>query len=460
MNLVEPTSISRLRITACRGEYCLTAYAVALTVAASGTALALLDSGDAIKTPWVVLILAFAAAAAERGTVRIASTIESSVGLLPALFAAVVFGPFAAMSISGASMLGDLRRRPGVPLPHLRWIVYTCSRTLTGAAAGFVAMLGSHLVSNDVAAIALATVFAASALEFLDIFFFSVTMRLRGKDVLEALRAVVPLKLSGLPLFAPVVGLLAFTYQQISPWTLPLFLVPAFAAQRLSVLYQEQRRLAEDLANANVRLERANLSFATALVATLDARDRYTAGHSTAVAGYASEIAMRMGLAQEEQRLAHLCGLVHDIGKVGLPTGLLEKPGPLALRERRQMETHSAIGEMILANVDDYREIALIVRHHHERIDGSGYPDQLAGDEIPLLSRIIAVADAYDAMTSDRPYRDAMPSRVARLRLAQAVGTQFDTRAVAAFEAVLAEQGDVASAAPLPGSAHAVFIAV
>jgi putative nucleotidyltransferase with HDIG domain len=422
--------------------------------------LALLDSGDAIKTPWVVLILAFAAAAAERGTVRIASTIESSVGLLPALFAAVVFGPFAAMSISGASMLGDLRRRPGVPLPHLRWIVYTCSRTLTGAAAGFVAMLGSHLVSNDVAAIALATVFAASALEFLDIFFFSVTMRLRGKDVLEALRAVVPLKLSGLPLFAPVVGLLAFTYQQISPWTLPLFLVPAFAAQRLSVLYQEQRRLAEDLANANVRLERANLSFATALVATLDARDRYTAGHSTAVAGYASEIAMRMGLAQEEQRLAHLCGLVHDIGKVGLPTGLLEKPGPLALRERRQMETHSAIGEMILANVDDYREIALIVRHHHERIDGSGYPDQLAGDEIPLLSRIIAVADAYDAMTSDRPYRDAMPSRVARLRLAQAVGTQFDTRAVAAFEAVLAEQGDVASAAPLPGSAHAVFIAV
>ena len=103
------------------------------------------------------------------------------------------------------------------------------------------------------------------------------------------------------------------------------------------------------------------------------------------------------------------------------------------------MEEHSVIGERILAKVDDYAEIARIVRHHHERIDGQGYPDGLAGDEIPLLSRIIAVADAYNAMTSDRPYRDAMPSRVARMRLAQAVESQFDTTVIAAFEAILAE---------------------
>lgn len=101
------------------------------------------------------------------------------------------------------------------------------------------------------------------------------------------------------------------------------------------------------------------------------------------------------------------------------------------------MQLHPEIGERILANVDDYAVIANIVRHHHERVDGNGYPDGLANDEIPLLSRIIAVADAYNAMTSDRPYRDAMPSRVARVRLAQAVETQFDTSVVAAFEAVL-----------------------
>ena len=111
----------------------------------------------------------------------------------------------------------------------------------------------------------------------------------------------------------------------------------------------------------------------------------------------------------------------------GLPPGLLEKPGALTLDERRQMQEHSAIGERILAHVDEYSEIATIVRHHHERIDGQGYPDGLVDESIPLVSRIIAVADAYNAMTSDRPYRDAMPSRVARLRLAQAVDSQFDT---------------------------------
>src|SRR5947208_10217139 len=102
------------------------------------------------------------------------------------------------------------------------------------------------------------------------------------------------------------------------------------------------------------------------------------------------------------------------------------------------MDEHSAIGERILSKVDDYGEIARIVRHHHERVDGLGYPDQLDEEDIPVVSRIIAVADAYDAMTSDRPYRDAMPSRVARLRLAQAVESQFDTSVVAAFEAILA----------------------
>jgi HD-GYP domain-containing protein (c-di-GMP phosphodiesterase class II) len=102
------------------------------------------------------------------------------------------------------------------------------------------------------------------------------------------------------------------------------------------------------------------------------------------------------------------------------------------------MERHSEIGERILGKVDDYAEIARIVRHHHERVDGNGYPDGLKGEEIPLISHILAVADAYDAMTSDRPYRSAMPSRVARLRLAQAVESQFDTSVVAAFEAILA----------------------
>ena len=106
------------------------------------------------------------------------------------------------------------------------------------------------------------------------------------------------------------------------------------------------------------------------------------------------------------------------------------------------MEEHPVIGERILTKVDDYDEIARIVRHHHERVDGHGYPDGLIAESIPLISRILAVADAYDAMISDRPYRDAMPSRVARLRMAQAVGSQFDTTVVAAFEAILAQASE------------------
>src|SRR5207244_4427035 len=228
----------------------------------------------------------------------------------------------------------------------------------------------------------------------------------------------------------------------LSPWTLPLFFVPALTAQILFVMYQEQRQLTESVVSVNERLERANLSFATALVTTLEARDRYTAGHSAAVSIYARDIAKRMGLPEKDQELVHLCGLVHDVGKIGLPAGLLEKPGALSLEERRQMEQHSVIGERILRNVDDYAEIAAIVRHHHERVDGNGYPDRLENEDIPLLARIISVADAYNAMTSDRPYRDAMPSRVARLRLAQAVDSQFDTAVVAAFEAILTSESE------------------
>jgi HD-GYP domain-containing protein (c-di-GMP phosphodiesterase class II) len=106
------------------------------------------------------------------------------------------------------------------------------------------------------------------------------------------------------------------------------------------------------------------------------------------------------------------------------------------------MQDHSTIGERILREVAAYEDVATVVRHHHERIDGEGYPDGIQGEQIPLLSRIIAVADAYNAMTSDRPYRDGMPSRVARLRLAQAVENQFDTGVVAAFEAILATADD------------------
>ena len=265
------------------------------------------------------------------------------------------------------------------------------------------------------------------------------TLAIRGSgSPLSYPRTILPPFILSTALYVPVVAFLAYGYSRYSFAVVATFLLPVLALQRVAQLYQQQRQATGELQDANTRLEHANMSFAAALVATLDARDRYTAGHSTAVAIYSRDIAIRMGLSSEDQQSAHLAGLVHDIGKVGLPPGLLEKEGPLNLEERRIMQTHSEIGERILANVDDYAAIAHIVRHHHERIDGNGYPDGVVGEDIPLIARIIGVADAYNAMTSDRPYREAMPSPVARLRLAQAVGSQFDVSVVAAFEAILA----------------------
>jgi putative nucleotidyltransferase with HDIG domain len=312
-------------------------------------------------------------------------------------------------------------------------------RVLVAGSAGIAAMSVRGRLGESFLGLFAAVAVALAVEGVTDTVLASITPAVRGTgDVLTTFSTIAPTALLSAPFHAPIIAVLAFAYIHVSPWSVALFAAPAFAAQRLLLLYRQERQATQALAQANESLERANLSFATALVATLDARDRYTAGHSAAVAIYARDIAERMGLSDEQKDLVHLCGLVHDVGKIGLPAGLLEKPGALSLDERRQMEQHSIIGERILRNVENYGEIAAIVRHHHERVDGNGYPDRLTGDDIPLLARIIAVADAYNAMTSDRPYRDAMPSRVARLRLAQAVESQFDTSVVAAFEAILA----------------------
>jgi putative nucleotidyltransferase with HDIG domain len=420
-----------------RSDATLELYVGALAATAAAFAAALVWSAVGIGAPWAVLFLAVVAAFAERGSVRLTATTEVSISLVPTVVAAVLFGPLAAMIVAAASMLPDLLTRD--ERIYLRWVTYTSTRSITAGCAGLTALLIQAGENNSITSLVIATAVSALLAEMLDIAFGALTGRVRGNaSMREVLTELGPLALASVPLYAPVVAVVAIAYTAVSPLTLPLFLVPALAAQRLHAMYQNQLTLTADVLDANRTLEKANLSFASALVATLDARDQYTAGHSAAVAAYARDIAVRMGLSEREQELAHLCGLVHDIGKIGLPPTLLEKTGPLSLEERRLMQEHSAIGERILANVHGYSEIAAIVRHHHERVDGNGYPDQLSDEDIPVLSRILAVADAYDAMTSHRPYRAAMPSRVARLRLAQAVGTQFDVSVAAAFEAILA----------------------
>jgi putative nucleotidyltransferase with HDIG domain len=406
-------------------------WAVFLTAGAAATGLGLWRAGYPLPPVWALIVLSAIAAIAERQGVAVTDRLEVSVSFLPQVFVAVAFGPLAAFATGAIANVADARR------PFLRWVVFTPLRGLTGAVTGLSAwLLVPH--AHGFAGYLLASLVASVANLGSDLALNAATLAVRRADVLLCVQTMAPLFFVAVPLYVPLVALVVYGYHAYSLWVVVAFLVPALALQKLIHLYQEQRDATTHLAAANKRLESANLSFATALVATLDARDRYTAGHSAAVAIYARDIATRMGLSEADQNLVNLCGLVHDVGKIGLAAGLLEKPGALTLEERRQMEQHSIIGERILLNVDDYGEIAKIVRHHHERVDGNGYPDRLVGEEIPLLARIIAVADGYNAMTSDRPYRDAMPSRVARLRLAQAVESQFDTSVVAALEAILA----------------------
>lgn len=441
---------------------------------ATGVTLVLLDYS--VGNGWVLVPLCAAAAIAERASVRLTRTTELSISPVLTLFAAVLFGPLAGGIVGAASELGDseiLRHAKDGRSVHLKWLTYTSSRFMAGAVMGLAAGAVQSRIAGT-AGILVATIAASAVGEALEVAVASITSRVRGTQT-AITRMVGPLMATATCVYAPIVAALAYTYTELSPWTAFLFLAPALAAQQLFSLYQEKARLYEeqlslyeDLKIANTRLSEANLSFATALVQTLEESDRYTAGHSRAVATYSKDIAEKLGLPAAEVERTYLSGLVHDIGKIGLPATLLNKEGRLTLDEFREMERHSEIGERILSKVDAYADVATIVRHHHERMDGEGYPDKIRGEGIPLISRIIAVADAYNAMTSDRPYRAAMPYNVARDRLLQAMGSQFYTDAVVAFLSILATASpDYRSArgsgfgivSPLTSSAAAVLAA-
>jgi HD-GYP domain-containing protein (c-di-GMP phosphodiesterase class II) len=183
------------------------------------------------------------------------------------------------------------------------------------------------------------------------------------------------------------------------------------------------------------RSEAALLAHAVAsLLEAVAAKDPYTRGHSRRVARYARTVAEGLGLGSRDRAEVALAAELHDVGKIGVPDELLQKAGPLSPEERCRILDHAAIGERILAPLLGGRPAVLAaVRWHHERMDGSGYPDGLTGRAIPLIPRILAVADAFDAMTSERPYRPPLPRNMVLEELQRGVGTQFDPDCVWAF---------------------------
>ncbi|WP_255449325.1 HD domain-containing phosphohydrolase [Selenomonas caprae] len=186
---------------------------------------------------------------------------------------------------------------------------------------------------------------------------------------------------------------------------------------------RRQTRLAEERLASSQRLFEETVM---ALAKTIDAKDAYTRGHSQRVGRYARFIAYKLGWHEEEQQKIYFMGLLHDIGKIGVPEAIINKPDKLTDEEYDKIKEHTVIGSEILELVAEFPELTIGARSHHERFDGKGYPDGKKGDEIPIYARIIAVADAYDAMTSKRSYRDVLPQNVVRDQIAKGRGSQFD----------------------------------
>jgi putative nucleotidyltransferase with HDIG domain len=200
----------------------------------------------------------------------------------------------------------------------------------------------------------------------------------------------------------------------------------------------------KQLAQKHQELRTAYVQTIRALAEAVDAKDAYTRGHSERVGVYASKITREMGFPKEFIERVYIAGLLHDVGKIGVRDTVITKPDRLTPEEYEEIKQHPAIGAKILEPVDFLADVVPCVRHHHEWFDGSdkGYPDRLCGDSIPLPSRIILVADTVEAMTSDRPYRKALPLDVVYTELTKFSGSQFDPSCVDAFLRLLSREGE------------------
>ena len=200
------------------------------------------------------------------------------------------------------------------------------------------------------------------------------------------------------------------------------------------------KKINDELKSTYDKLESAYMETIEILRFTVEAKDAYTRGHSDRVSAYSVLIGEALGLSEDDLKTLKIGGLFHDIGKIGIPDSILLKNDKLDDEEYSEIKNHPAIGAHILSNATIFKDIIPIVKHHHERFDGHGYPGKLKGEEIPYLARIATVADSFDAMTSKRSYRDSLPIDVVKEEIKKNSGTQFDPEIAEVFLKILDEQ--------------------
>jgi putative nucleotidyltransferase with HDIG domain len=370
---------------------------------------------DEIGVGELLLFIALASFA-EYWTVEISGSSSMSLSFTVNLAACILFGPAAAALIGVSGLLitdGIIRRHP---VTRVAFNLAMTSTTILLAGMTYLLLGGSSELSLAQDALPL----AAASLVYLCInntlvsLVLALTGRSFGQEWLDSARDILLPYVS----MGPMGALVAYSYVS-TPWAIVYF-IPL-----VLVIYNGFRLY--------VTLQHETDHALVALADSIDKRDQYTYQHSMRVARLSGEIAESIGLSARDIDLLVAASRVHDLGKIATDNRVLFKQSSLTPEERRLIQAHSAEGGELAGRFSMFREGRRFIRHHHERWDGKGYPDGIAGEDIPLGARIIAVADSYDAMTSDRPYRKALPHEVAMIELRRGAGSQFDPAVVDAF---------------------------
>ncbi len=371
------------------------------------------DAGDLVFWTALTLIVSSFPVVAPRGSVV-------SVAIAPILASAILGGPAAGAVVGfvGVLELRELR----LEIPWYGTLYNHCSTVVSIVSAGVAFWLLSGTSTGTWNLVTLSAALAAGGIFFVVAELqASASVAVRQRRSLAAV-ASGDLRSYGLALMGlvPLAWLMAFAYVDVGPAVVVLFALPLYTTRSA---YQSV-----------VELRRMFTQTVRALASAIDARDPSTKRHSEHVAGIAVEIGQEMQVSEAELEILEWAGLFHDIGKIGIPDAILLKPGRLDKAERMEMNKHPVKGAEILANAERLRLVVPLVKFHHEWYNGSGYPDRLVGEEIPLLARILAVADSFEAMTAIRPYQTrpkTLEQAIEELR--RCAGTQFDPEVVEAF---------------------------
>jgi diguanylate cyclase (GGDEF)-like protein/putative nucleotidyltransferase with HDIG domain len=404
-------------------------------------------------TDWIGLLAIIALVGAGQALALEVDDGSISVSAVGALAGAALFGPRAALPLAITTAAVEWSARRG-PLHYVLFNIGTLSLASLAAASVFSAGF-----NGDVGRLVyvIAGIGAGASYFAVNMGLLSLAVAIEGH---ERWWAVFRERFAWLGIHYLVYGFIGGViwvgYDATGLWALAVFAVPLLLMRKTQEAYlrhtqrsaQKLRQAAETIQNQNVSLEHANkllrersTAAMESLSATVDARDAYTAGHSRRVQQLALAIGRELGLSQAELDLLGHAALFHDIGKLAIPDAILLKPASLTDKEWELMQRHADEGARIIDRLGFLNDAVPAIRHHHERFDGTGYPDRLKGEEIPLGARIIHVADALDSMLTTRIYRAARPATEALDELRRAAGTQFCPRCVAALERILPLEG-------------------